>query len=188
MSGEPDDRDGEMAAQLKRGEATAIESLYDRYGRLAYGLALRILNDRNAAEDVVQDAFLGVWRNAGSFDVSRGSLRNWLLSVVHHRAIDRLRGTAKTRQEAQLESIERTAGMPDPWEAVALDLERKQILEAFQQLPEAQRLTLELAYFRGYTHTEIARHLNLPLGTVKGRMRMGLEKMRSFLQARGVTP
>jgi RNA polymerase sigma-70 factor, ECF subfamily len=177
-----------MAARLKRGDATAIESLYDRYGRLAYGLALRILNDRNAAEDVVQDAFLGVWRNAGSFDVSRGSLRNWLLAVVHNRAIDRLRGTAKTRQEKQLETIERTAATPDPWEAVALELERKQIVEAFRQLPEAQRLTLELAYFRGYTHTQIARHLNLPLGTVKGRMRMGLEKMRSFLQARGVTP
>ncbi len=177
-----------MAAQLKRGDATGVESLYDRYGRLAYGLALRILNDRQAAEDVVQDAFVGVWRNAGSFDRSRGSLRNWLLSVVHHRAIDRLRGTAKTRQELQLETVGRTADVPDPWEAVALDLERKQILEAFQQLPEAQRLTLELAYFRGYTHAEIARHLNLPLGTVKGRLRMGLEKMRSFLQARGVTP
>jgi len=188
MSGEPTDQDGEMAAQLKRGDATAIESLYDRYGRLAYGLALRILNDRQAAEDVVQDAFVGVWRNAGSFDRSRGSLRNWLLAVVHNRAIDRLRGTARTRQETQLETIERTAAVPDPWEAVALDLERKQIVEAFRQLPEAQRLTLELAYFRGYTHTEIARHLNLPLGTVKGRMRMGLEKMRSFLQARGVTP
>ena len=114
------------------------------------------------------------------------SLEAYLLA--RHRAIDRLRGTAKTRQEAQLETIERTAGMPDPWETVALDLERKQILEAFQQLPEAQRLALELAYFRGYTHTEIARHLNLPLGTVKGRLRMGLEKMRSYLQARGVTP
>ena len=188
MSGEPTDLDGEMAAQLIRGDATAIESLYDRYGRLAYGLALRILNDRNAAEDVVQDAFLGVWRNAGSFDVSRGTLRNWLLSVVHNRAIDRLRGTARTRREAHLESVELTAEVPDAWAAVALDLERKQILEAFGQLPEAQRLALELAYFRGYTHTEIARHLNLPLGTVKGRLRMGLEKMRSFLQARGVTP
>src|SRR2546425_6262579 len=122
MSGEPKDQDGEMAAQLKRGDATAIESLYDRYGRLAYGLALRIRTDRQAAEDVVQDAFVGVWRNAGSFDRSRGSLRNWLLSVVHNRAIDRLRGTAKTRQEAQWETVERTAEVPDAWEAVSLDL------------------------------------------------------------------
>src|SRR2546428_2813792 len=164
MSGEPNDQDGEMAAQLKRGDATAIESLYDRYGRLAYGLALRILNDRNAAEDVVQDAFLGVWRNAGSFDGSRGSLRNWLLSVVHNRAIDRLRGTAKTPQEAQLETIERTAGMPGPRETVAPDLERKQILEAFQQLPEAQPLAPELAHFRRYPHTELSPHLHLPPG------------------------
>lgn len=188
MSGEPTDQDGEMAAQLKRGEASAIESLYDRYGRLAYGLALRILNDRSAAEDVVQDAFLGVWRNAGSFDLARGSLRNWLLSVVHNRAIDRLRGTARTRQQAQLESVAHTVEVPDAWQAVALDLERKQIKEAFDQLPDAQRRALELAYFRGYTHTEIAHELNLPLGTVKGRLRIGLEKMRSFLLARGVTP
>jgi RNA polymerase sigma-70 factor, ECF subfamily len=188
MSGEPPDQDGEMAARLKRGEASAIESVYDRYGRLAYGLALRILNDRNAAEDVVQDAFLRVWRNAMSYDLARGSLRNWVLSVVHNRAIDRLRGTAKIRQETQLETVERSAEVPDPWHAVALDLERKQIVEAFEQLPEAQRQALELAYFRGYTHTEIARQLNVPLGTIKGRLRIGLEKMRSYLLARGVTP
>jgi len=188
MSGERRDQDGEMAAQLKRGEATAIESLYDRYGRLAYGLALRILNDRTAAEDVVQDAFLGVWRNAGSFDLSRGSLRNWLMTAVHNRAIDQLRGKAKARRHAELETIERTVEVPDAWEAVALELERKQVLEAFDQLPETQRRALELAYFKGYSHTEIARELNLPLGTVKGRLRIGLEKMRSFLQARGVAP
>ena len=188
MSGQSRDPDGEVAAQLKRGEATAIESLYDRYGRLAYGLALRILGDRSAAEDAVQDAFLGVWRNARSFDLARGSLRTWLLTVVHNRAIDQLRGTARARQNVQYETAGETAEVPDAWEAVSIELERKQVLEAFGQLPEAQRRTLELAYFQGYTHTEIARELNLPLGTVKGRLRMGLEKMRSFLQARGVTP
>ncbi len=114
-----------MAAQLKRGDSTALESLYDRYGRLAYGLAFRILNDRSAAEDAVQDAFLAVWRNAAGFDTSRGSLRNWLLSIVRNRAIDRLRGNARIHREVQLESVERAAEVPDAWQAVAVDLERK---------------------------------------------------------------
>ncbi len=187
MTGEPTDVDEEIARQLKRGEADAVGHLYDRYGPLAYSLALRILNDRGSAEDVVQEAFVGVWRNADSFDASRGSIRNWLLSIVHNRAIDRLRGTARIRHEAQLQVVERTAQVADAWEALALDLERKQIREAFARLPEAQRRTVELAYFGGYTHAEIARIMEVPLGTVKGRMRMGLEKMRSFLQARGVT-
>lgn len=175
-----------MAAQLKRGESTAIESLYDRYGRLAYGLAFRILNERSAAEDVVQDAFVSVWRNAAGFDASRGSLRNWLLSIVRNRAIDRLRGSARVRTELQLETAERTAKVPDAWEEVAMDLERKQIQEGFSELPDAQRRTLELAYFGGYTHVEIASRMQVPLGTVKSRMRIGLEKMRTFLEARGV--
>jgi RNA polymerase sigma-70 factor, ECF subfamily len=187
MTVEPKDIDGDIAAQLRQGEATAIGRLYDRYGRLAYGLALRVLNDRTAAEDVVQEAFLGVWRNAGSFDTSRGTVRNWLLSIVHNRAIDRVRGTARIRREARLEVAEGIAGVPDAWEALSLELERTQIREAFAQLPDAQRRTLELAYFGGYTHVEIARQMDVPLGTVKGRMRIGLEKMRSFLEARGVT-
>src|SRR5437899_5443399 len=186
MSGEPRDQDSQMAAQLKRGETSAIESLYDRYGRLAYGLAFRIVNERGAAEDVVQDAFVSVWRNAAGFDTSRGSLRNWLLSIVRNRAIDRLRGNVRIHREVQLESAGRAAEVPDAWQAVAVDLERKQIREGFAELPDAQRRTLELAYFGGYTHVEIASRMQVPLGTVKGRMRIGLEKMRSFLVARGV--
>lgn len=175
-----------MAAQLKRGESTAIESLYDRYGRLAYGLAFRILNERGAAEDVVQEAFVSVWRHATGFDASRGSLRNWLLSIVRNRAIDRLRGSARIRTEVELADAEPRAEVPDAWEAVALHLERKQIQESFNELPEPQRRTLELAYFGGYTHVEIAGRMRVPLGTVKSRMRIGLEKMRTFLMARGV--
>lgn len=176
-----------MAAQIQRGESVGLETMYDRYGRRAYGLAYRMLNDRTAAEDVVQEAFLSVWRNARSYDASRGNPRNWLLSIVRNRAIDRLRGTTKTRKEAQIEAVERLVEVPDAWQTVAVHLERQQILEGFEQLPDAQRRTLELAYFGGYTHVEIANQMDVPLGTVKGRMRMGLEKMRSFLQARGVT-
>ena len=184
---EESDVDEQIAAQLKGGDAAAVGRLYDRYGRLAYSLALKILNDRGGAEDVVQDAFVSLWRGARSFDQSRGNLRAWLLTIVHNRAIDQVRGKARVRPVADLQALERTAQVPDAWEALALDLERKQIKEAFARLPEAQRRTLELAYFGGYTHAEIARRMDVPLGTVKGRMRMGLEKLRSFLQARGVT-
>ena len=176
-----------MAAQLLRGEAVGVEALYDKYGGIAFGLAYRILNDRAAAEDVVQEAFLGLWRNARKFDARRGNVRSWLLSIVHNRAIDRLRGTTRLRKETQIETVERLVEVPDAWETVSMHLEQKQIREGFAQLPEAQRQTLELAYFGGFTHLEIAGQMGVPLGTVKGRMRMGLEKMRSFLQARGVT-
>ncbi len=176
-----------MAAQLQRGEAVGVEALYDKYGRLAYGLAYRILNDRSAAEDVVQEAFLGLWRNARSFDPGRGNLRSWLLTIVHNRAIDRLRGTTRMRKETQIETVERLLEVPDAWETVSTRIEQRQIREGFAQLPDAQRQTLELAYFGGFTHLEIAGQMGVPLGTVKGRMRMGLEKMRTFLQARGVT-
>lgn len=187
MSGDTPDPDGQTAAALQRGDATAIEALYERYGRLALGVAYRILNDRSAAEDAVQEAFVAVWRNAAGFDASRGGLRTWLLSIVRNRAIDRLRGGARARAEVQLDLTESAGDVPDPWAAVALDLERKQIREAFDELPDAQRRTLGLAYFAGLTQVEIAEQMQVPLGTVKGRMRIGLEKMRAFLQARGVT-
>jgi len=185
--GDAPDEDVQMAAQLQRGEPSGVEGLYDKYGRLAYGLAYRVLSDRTAAEDVVQEAFLGLWRNSGSFDASRGNVRGWLLSIVHNRAIDRLRGTTRLRKETQIETVEQRLEAPDAWEAVSIHLQQNQIREGFARLPEAQRQTLELAYFGGYTHLEIAGRMGVPLGTVKGRMRMGLEKMRSFLQGSGVT-
>ena len=177
-----------MAAQLQAGELRGIESLYDQYGRLAYGLACRILNDRAAAEDVVQEAFLAVWKNAGQFDNRRGSVRSWLFSIVHNRAIDRIRGTAHSHNDVPLENVEPVIQLNDAWEAVSVELERKQVQDGMRSLPEAQRETLELAYFKGLTHVEIAQQMGVPLGTVKGRMRIGLEKLRSFLQARGVEP
>jgi RNA polymerase sigma-70 factor (ECF subfamily) len=178
----------EMVSQLQRGEAAAIESLYDRYGRLAYSLAYRMLNDVGASEDVVQEAFLSLWQNAPTFDAARGSLRAWLLSMVHNRAIDRLRGTKRHRGLAPLEEADRTADVPDAWETVSLDIERKQVREALSSLPADQQRTLQLAYYGGLSQTEIARQLEVPLGTVKGRTRLGLEKLRSFLQARGLEP
>src|SRR5260370_11663524 len=130
--------DGRTAAQVRRGDSAAIEALYDRYGRLALGLAYRILNDRGAAEDAVQEAFVAVWRSAARFDANRGGLRNWLLSIVRNRAIDRLRGNAKARAEVQLDSTEHAGGVLDPWAAAALDPERSPIRAALSQPPAAQ--------------------------------------------------
>ena len=176
----------EMAGQLQRGEPEGIESLYDRYGRLAYSLAFRILNDIPAAEEVVQEAFVALWRNAPAFDASKGTLRSWLVSIVRNRAIDRLRGLRKRAHVGPLEDAEGRAGVPDAWESVSMELERKQVREALAALPAEQRRTLELAYYGGFTQAEIAAQMEVPLGTVKGRMRIGLEKVRTFLQARGV--
>jgi RNA polymerase sigma-70 factor (ECF subfamily) len=179
------DRDQELAAQLQRGDAQAVAALFDRYGRLAYGLAYRMLNDAGAAEDVVQEAFLLIWRNAPSFDANRGSLRTWLLAVVRHKAVDRLR-RMRSRPQSSLDAIDQPMIGPDVWEMVSSNLTRDDVRRAFASLPDSQRQTIELAYFSGFTHNEIAERMNVPLGTVKGRMRIGLEKMRSFLQGRGV--
>jgi len=176
----------ELAAQLQRGDVGGVESLYDRYGRLAYSLAYRMLNDAAASEEVVQEAFLALWRNVSSFDATRGTLRAWLLTIVRNRAIDRLRGSRGQQPIASIEQLNRSTEVPDAWETVSLELERKQVREALAALPAEQRRTLELAYFGGLTQVEIARQMEVPLGTVKGRMRIGLEKVRSFLVARGV--
>lgn len=186
IGGESPKQESEMVAQLQHGDVGAVESLYDGYSSLVYGLAYRSLNDRAGAEDVVQDAFLALRRNARAFDAGRGSLRAWLLSIVRNRAIDRLRDPPRTREAAPPEMADLKQDVTHAWEKVTLDLARKQVGEAFEGLPEAQRQTLQLAYFEGYTHVEIARRMDVPLGTVKGRMRIGLEKMRAFLQARGV--
>jgi RNA polymerase sigma-70 factor, ECF subfamily len=179
------DSDQELAAQLQRGDAQAVAALFDRYGRLAYGLAYRMLNDAGAAEDVVQESFLVIWRNAPSFDEARGSLRTWLLAVVRHKAVDRLR-RSRSRPQSSLEAIDQPMVGPDVWEMVSTNLTRDQVQQAFASLPDAQRQTIELAYLGGFTQNEIAERMKVPLGTVKGRMRIGLEKMRSFLQGRGV--
>ncbi len=186
MSGAAPESEREMAALLRRGEASAIEWLYDRYGRLAFGLAFHMLKDASAAEDIVQEAFLAVWRNALRFDADRGSLRAWLLAIVRNRAIDQLRGRVSGPTPMYgTEPAPETEPM-DVWEAMSLELERKQVREALASLPLEQRQSLELAYFEGLSQSEIAARMAVPLGTVKGRMRLGLEKLRSFLQARGL--
>jgi RNA polymerase sigma-70 factor (ECF subfamily) len=181
-SGPDADSDDALLDAIRRRDETAIAALYDRYGRLAFGLAYRVLGERNAAEDVVQEAFLSVWRRAASFETARGSARTWVLSIVHHRAIDRLRGTAgRIRQDAPIDDFERTLATEDPWREVSQVIQRETLQRAIATLPDAQRQAVELAYFDGYTQQEIAQKMDVPVGTVKGRLRLAMQRLRSLL-------
>ena len=180
--------DPDLVAQLAAGSQEAFAELYDRYGRLAYSVAFRVLGDPGRAEDVVQEVFLKIWSSAASFDVRRGSLRTWLLASVRNRSIDYLRGRgAHERQELELQPALVAVGpRSDPWREVSVSLERRAVREAMGNLPPEQRQAVELAYFGGYSHREIADMTSVPLSTVKGRMRLGLEKLSSYLQGRGL--
>lgn len=165
----------------------AIETLYDRYGRLAYTLAYRIVSDEGAAQDVVQEAFLAVWRRGSTYDPSRGSVRSWLCSIVRNRALDRLRGrSGRAREDLCLEAAHAQTSSSDTWEEVVAGLEREHVKTALGELPPEQRQTIELAYFKGYTQTEISAVMGVPLGTVKGRTRLALVKLREALADRGL--
>jgi RNA polymerase sigma-70 factor (ECF subfamily) len=169
------------------GDGQAFALLYDRHGRAAYSLAYRMLGERQAAEDLAQDVFIKVWRGASSDRTERGRVRTWILSIVHNRSIDQLRANA-TRRRMQ-EKIEASAPRSQPSEAFAeswRNSQRDQVREALNTLPAEQLKILELAYFSGYTHVEIVDLLRLPLGTVKGRMQLGLKKLRDHLEAREI--
>jgi RNA polymerase sigma-70 factor (ECF subfamily) len=183
-----DGGDLELAEGLAAGDVEALARLYDSYGALAYSVALRVLGDPGRAEDVVQDCFLKLWNNAERFDERRGSLRTWLITAVRNRSIDYLRGRgAHERQEREIPlDAEATGPGSDPWHEVATAIERDVIREALASLPGEQRQAVELAYFGGYSHREIAEMIRVPLSTVKGRMRLALEKLHSYLQARGL--
>src|SRR5438270_13706590 len=181
------DSDRELAQALADGQVEALAQLYDRYGALAYSVSLRILGDSGRAEDVVQDSFLKVWNSAARFDARRGSLRTWVITAVRNRSIDYLRGrSAHERQEREI-PVDTEARGPgsDPWREVAASIERDVIGDALCSLPPEQRQAVELAYFGGYSHREIAEMIRVPLSTVKGRMRLALEKLHSYLQGRG---
>ncbi len=177
--------DEELISFVGRGDAEAFAVLYDRHSRPAYSLAYRMMGERQAAEDMVQDAFLKIWRAATSYRAERASVRTWLLSIVHNRGIDQLRSSASRRR--MQERVEASTPRSQPSEAFSeawRNSQREQVREALKTLPEDQLKTLELAYFSGYTHVEIAELLNVPLGTVKGRMRLGLKKMRDYFGSR----
>ena len=170
---------------VEAADAEAFAALYDRHGRAAYSLAHRMMGEKQEAEDVVQEAFIKVWRSAGGYRVGRGSVRTWILSIVHNRGIDQLRSHASRRRTQ--DKIEASAPRSQPSEAFAetwRNSRRDQVREAMNTLPPEQLKILELAYFSGYTHVEISELLRLPLGTVKGRMRLGLKKIRDYFESR----
>jgi RNA polymerase sigma-70 factor (ECF subfamily) len=179
-----DEADRAVLVRLADGELDALEELYDRYKTMAYSIAYRITNDTTLAEDVVQDAFLGVWRNAARYVEGRGSVKTWLLSIVHHRAIDAIRRRRPTTELPDVELPPPAAlTIPDVWAEVAAGLDAVTVQEALAALSDVQREAIELAYFGGLTQQEIADRTATPLGTVKSRMRLGLMAMRRNLEA-----
>ena len=157
-----------------------MELLYDRFGRLAFGLAYRILEDGPSAEDAVQEAFLTVWRQAERLDPVRGRVGSFLMTVVHHKAIDLLRSRrGQAARSAPLDPATIEAQEADVLDRVATSMSAAAARQALRSLPPEQREPIELAYFEGMTHVEIAEALGVPLGTVKSRLRLGLERMRS---------
>jgi len=186
-SSNADDADRAVLVRLADGELDALEDLYDRYKTMAYSIAYRITNDASLAEDVVQEAFLGVWRNATRYVEGRGSVKTWLLAIVHHRAIDAVRRRRPTSELPDTADIAVPAALtlPDVWAEVSAGLDADTVRAAVRSLSDVQREAIELAYFGGLTQQEIAARTDTPLGTVKSRMRLGLLAMRRSLE--GVT-
>lgn len=175
--------DEELMQLTQSGEAEAFELLYDRHGGAAFSLAYRIVGNRVVAEDVVQEAFLSIWRSRVRYQRERGSVRTWVLGIVHHRTIDGLRrNLVHDRRRASAEGIEERHEAPELTDAEAFRRdEARTVRTVLEALPSEQCKVIELAYFGGFTHTEIAAMLETPVGTVKGRMRLGLDKMRRRL-------
>ena len=175
--------DEELMELVDGGEVWAFEVIFDRHASAGYALAYRMCGRRALAEDIVQEAFLSLWRSGTNYDRARGSVRSWVLSAVHNRAVDALRRAgAKAGRDVSDEGIAERLRAP---EATDVEVERReearQVRGALDELPPDQRQVIELAYFGGLTHSQIADVLDLPPGTVKGRMRLGLTKMRSAL-------
>jgi RNA polymerase sigma-70 factor (ECF subfamily) len=176
-----DDLDRAALERIAGGELDALDDIYERYKTMAYSIAYRITNDSTLSEDVVQDAFLGVWRNASRYVAGRGSVKTWLLSIVHHRAIDAVRRRRPTVDLPESDAAPPPLRLPDVWSEVSANLDADEVRAALASLTDVQREAIELAYFGGLTQVEIAERTGTPLGTVKSRMRLGLLAMRRVL-------
>jgi RNA polymerase sigma-70 factor (ECF subfamily) len=180
--------DAELLDGIARQDESSLAALYDRYHLLAFSLALRVVNDRGRAEDVVQDAFLSVWRKAASYAEGRGSVKTWLTSIVRNRAIDLVR--ARRESDADDDAILLALRDPSPSvvEQVTAALDRDSIRAAIGELPLEQRQAIVMAYFEGLSHSEISEVTGLPLGTVKSRIRLGMHRLRTALVEAGAGP
>jgi RNA polymerase sigma-70 factor (ECF subfamily) len=177
--------DEEVMQLVQRGRPNAFALLYDRHGGAAFSLAYRMVGSRAAAEDVTQEAFLSIWRSRLRYEPARGSVRTWVLGIVHHRAIDALRrSVVQERRRAEFEGVEEQREAPERTDVeAARRQEATSVRSAIGELPDEQSRVIELAYFGGFSHKEIAEMLGTPVGTVKGRMRLGLEKLSHSLES-----
>jgi RNA polymerase sigma factor (sigma-70 family) len=175
--------DEALVALVARGDEDALGELYDRVGRIAYGLAVRVLRDERLAEDAVQEGFLAVWRSAATFRAERAKASTWILTLVHRRAVDLVRREERRRTEPLGDEMPAVPGeVAEPTdEAAWLRLERERVQAALRQLPDVQREALELAYYGGFSQSELAQRLGVPLGTIKSRMFSGLARLRELL-------
>jgi RNA polymerase sigma-70 factor (ECF subfamily) len=177
------DSDAAILRQIVGRDPHGVELLYERYSGIAFALAYRLLGERGAAEDVVQEAFLNVWRQGATYDTRRGTVRTWLLTIVHHRAIDQMRSArSKSSADTVIDDALPLPAKEDTWTEVVQGLEHERVREAMATLPPEQRQVVDLAYYGGFTQTEIAQRVGIPLGTVKGRTRLALDKLRDLLR------
>lgn len=190
MTPSPDRRvslDSALLQRVARGDEPAFEELYERSSSILYGLALRMLHNPDEAAELLQDLYREVWRKAGSYDPRRGSPMAWLVTMARSRAIDRLRSAA-TQNRQETDSIEDSflgdlpSWNPDPFEVHAEREQRELVAKALAELPAAQQQALELAFYEGLTHTQIAERLNQPVGTIKTRIKLGLGKLKAALR------
>jgi RNA polymerase sigma factor (sigma-70 family) len=179
--------DEALLALVARRDEAALAALYDRFGRVAYGLAVRVLRDRSLAEDAVQEAFMTVWRTADRYVASRSKASSWILTFVHRRAVDLVRREERRRAEP-LEHAPAGDSAPSSDEEAWLRLRRERVQQALHALPDQQREALELAYFGGFTQSELAERLGEPLGTIKSRMFTGLARLRELLDETETEP
>jgi RNA polymerase sigma-70 factor, ECF subfamily len=183
--------DESLIRLIAQARPEALGELYDRYGRLVFGLALNSVRDPRTAEEITQDVFLRAWQRAGQYRADRGQVSTWLTSIARHRAIDQLRRRSSRPEQHSIGwaevPLQAQPSSNGPEKAVPLNLDRERVRHAMAELPQEQKHVLALAYFRGLSHSEIARALDLPLGTVKTRVRLGMQKLRRTLEPEQIT-
>jgi len=182
-----DRRDKHLIERVATGDDDAFGELFARYGPVALGLASRIIADTGYAEEVIQEVFVGVWRRAGTYDATRGSVRTWLLTQVHHRAVDIVRReeAARRRSTVVLDPTDEPPGPEDVVDESWIQMRRSQVRAALGALPNEQRRVIELAYYGGLSQSQVAEQIGAPLGTVKSRTITGLRRLRDALNAQG---
>ena len=181
--------DGVLAERIRAGDREALGEVYDRHASAAMAVALRIVADREGAEDLVHDTFVAIWQKIDRFDPARGSLRSWIVTIVRNRAIDRLRGTRPSIEVGDADERSLLRSGPNPtWDGAVERLGAAQLRAALAELPDEQREAIELAYFGGRTYREIATLTGVPLGTANGRLRLALARLRELLRQTDAAP